>query len=72
MGITAVAALWWGMLLAIGGWTLLYVRFSERRRHVLRERELQLALREAELHALEAQINSQFLFNCASTRSARW
>ena len=59
------------MLLATGVWTLLYVRFSERRRHVLRERELQLALREAELHALEAQINPHFLFNCLNSIQ-RW
>ena len=66
-GTTAIVALWWGMLLATGVWTLLYVRFSERRRHALREGELQLALREAELHALEAQINPHFLFNCLNS-----
>jgi hypothetical protein len=64
---TAVVALWWGMLLATGVWTLLYVRFSERRGHSLRESQLQLALRAAELHALEAQINPHFLFNCLNS-----
>jgi hypothetical protein len=65
--MTATIALWWGMLLATGGWTVLYVRFSERRRHVLRESHLRLGLREAELQALEAQINPHFLFNCLNS-----
>jgi hypothetical protein len=65
--MTAVVALWWGMLLATGVWTLLYARFSERRRHAVRENQLQLGLREAELHALEAQINPHFLFNCLNS-----
>ena len=64
---TSIVALWWGMLLATGVWTVLYIRFSERRRHAVREGELQLALREAELHALEAQINPHFLFNCLNS-----
>lgn len=60
-------ALWWGMLLATGVWTLLYVRFSERRRYEAREERLQLALREAQLRALEAQINPHFLFNALNS-----
>jgi LytS/YehU family sensor histidine kinase len=64
---TAIAALWWGMFFATGVWTLLYVRFSERRGHQAVEDKLQLALREAELRALEAQINPHFLFNCLNS-----
>lgn len=65
--VTATVALWWGMFLATGVWTILYVRFTERRGHVAREGQLQLALREAELRALEAQINPHFLFNCLNS-----
>jgi signal transduction histidine kinase len=61
--LISTVALWWGMLLATGVWTILYVRFSERRRHEVREEQLQLALRDAQLLALEAQINPHFLFN---------
>ncbi|MBY0503398.1 MAG: histidine kinase [Bryobacteraceae bacterium] len=64
---TSMLALWWGMLLATGIWTVLYVRFSERRGFDAREAQLQLALREAELRALEAQINPHFLFNCLNS-----
>lgn len=59
----SVAALGWGMWLAVGVWIVLYVRFSDQRRHEAREGQLQLALREAQLRALEAQINPHFLFN---------
>jgi len=65
--VVAVTALWWGMLLATGVWTLLYVRFSERRGHTERENVLQLSLREAQLRALESQINPHFLFNCLNS-----
>jgi two-component system, LytTR family, sensor kinase len=60
-------ALWWGMLLAAGVWVILYVRFSEQRRQELRENQLQLAIREGRLLALEAQINPHFLFNALNS-----
>lgn len=62
-GITAVVALWWGMLLAVGVWMILYVRFSERKR----AEQLQHALRESQLLALEAQLNPHFLFNALNS-----
>lgn len=63
----SIGALGWGMVLASGVWTLLYVRFSERKGHVDRENQLLLSLREAQLRALESQINPHFLFNCLNS-----
>lgn len=65
--LMSMVALWWGMLLATGVWSVLYVRFSERRGQEEREGRLQLALREARLLALEAQINPHFLFNALNS-----
>ena len=65
--LVSIAALWWGMLLAVVVWVVLYFRFSERRRHEARESQLWLALRESHLLALEAQINPHFLFNALNS-----
>jgi two-component system, LytTR family, sensor kinase len=62
-----IAALEWGMFMGTGIWTVLYIRLTEKRRQETREVELKLALREAELRALESQINPHFLFNCLNS-----
>jgi LytS/YehU family sensor histidine kinase len=52
-----------GVSLVTIGWMTLYVAATSGRR----AREKQLALRNAELRALEAQINPHFLFNCLNS-----
>jgi uncharacterized membrane-anchored protein YhcB (DUF1043 family) len=63
----AVISLGWGMYIGTLVWTLAYVRITERHAQEQREANMQLALREAELRALEAQINPHFLFNCLNS-----
>jgi two-component system LytT family sensor kinase len=63
----SVLGAWLGTTYATGAWIGLYVRITARRRQQERETRLQLALREAELRALEAQVNPHFLFNCLNS-----
>lgn len=64
---TSIVALGWGMYLGTGIWTSLYIRFMERRQQQETETKLRLAASEAELRALEAQIDPHFLFNCLNS-----
>ena len=63
----AVLGLGWGMYIGTLIWTVVYVRITERRAQEQREAKMQLALRAADLRALEAQINPHFLFNCLNS-----
>jgi hypothetical protein len=63
----AMLALWVSVIGATSIWTILYVALTAQRRSREKEVHLQLAVSEAELRALEAQINPHFLFNCLNS-----
>ena len=63
----ALAGLGWGMYVGTLIWTMIYMRITEKHAQQQREIQMQLAVRAAELRALEAQINPHFLFNCLNS-----
>jgi Histidine kinase len=62
-----VVGIGWGMYIGTLVWTIVYARVTERRAQEHREAKMQLAVRAAELRALEAQVNPHFLFNCLNS-----
>jgi LytS/YehU family sensor histidine kinase len=67
---SSIAFLFMGVTIATTIWTVLYLAITtmrhsrEARRHQM---QMKLALSDAELHALEAQLNPHFLFNCLNS-----
>ena len=67
---SAIAFLFMGVTIATTVWIVLYLTITTMRhsREVRRnEMQMKLALSDAELRALEAQINPHFLFNCLNS-----
>lgn len=62
-GASMIFSYWVGVTGVDGAWAVFYVAATGPRRYREKEVRLQLALREAELRALEAQLNPHFLFN---------
>ena len=63
----AVLWLWFGTTMATWTWTGIYNQLIIGQRRRERVVQMQLAVREAELRALESQINPHFLFNCLNS-----
>jgi LytS/YehU family sensor histidine kinase len=63
----SVLGLAWSLAFATSIWTALYVSLTAKRRQKARDAALQLTLREAELRALQQQVNPHFLFNCLNS-----
>ncbi len=63
----AMLALWVSVIGATSIWTILYVALTAQRRSREKAVHLQLAVSEAELRALEAQVDPHFLFNCLNS-----
>jgi sensor histidine kinase YesM len=67
---SSIAFLFMGVTIATTIWTILYLAITtmrhsrEGRRH---QKQMELALGNAELRALEAQLNPHFLFNCLNS-----
>jgi LytS/YehU family sensor histidine kinase len=67
---SSIAFLFMGVSIVTGIWTILYLTITTIRqsREVRRnEMQMKLALSNAELRALEAQVNPHFLFNCLNS-----
>jgi hypothetical protein len=60
---TAMMSMAGGLALACCSWAGIYISITRNRRAQMREVELKLTLGQAELRALQAQINPHFLFN---------
>ncbi len=63
----AIAGTAGGLVIVCCTWTGIYLGVTRSRRAQLREIELMLTLRQAELRALQAQVNPHFLFNSLNT-----